>query len=56
MPKKQILLLIEMGTPLQRYKMAPLINRIKQEPFFDVSVCNTGQHTNLIKGVFYFFR
>ncbi len=55
MSKNQIRILIVIGTRPEAIKMAPLISRIRKEPFFHISVCNTGQHTDLIDGVLDFF-
>lgn len=36
--------------------MAALIRSLKNDPFFDLTVCNTGQHDELIKPVFELFE
>lgn len=41
-------LLFVFGTRPEVIKLAPLINRAKQNPAFDVVVCSTGQHREMV--------
>jgi UDP-N-acetylglucosamine 2-epimerase (non-hydrolysing) len=49
-------LLFIFGTRPEAIKMAPLILEAKKDPFFDVSVCVTGQHREMLHQVLEFFR
>ena len=49
-------ILISIGTRPEAIKMAALIRLLKNDPFFDLAVCNTGQHDELIKPVFDLFE
>ena len=49
-------ILISIGTRPEAIKMAALIGALKNDPFFDLTVCNTGQHDELIKPVFELFE
>ena len=49
-------ILISIGTRPEAIKMAALIKSLKNDPFFDLTVCNTGQHDELIKPVFDLFE
>lgn len=49
-------ILISIGTRPEAIKMAALIRLLKNDPFFDLTVCNTGQHDELIKPVFDLFE
>ncbi len=52
--KKKILFVC--GTRPEAIKLAPLILRFKDEPIFETSVVNTGQHLTMIGQVLDFFR
>lgn len=39
------------GTRPEAIKMCPLVNRLKQEPSFQVVVCTTGQHKEMLQQV-----
>lgn len=39
------------GTRPEAIKMCPLVNRLKQEPNFQVVVCTTGQHKEMLQQV-----
>ncbi len=49
-PNKKTLLAV-IGTRPELIKMAPVIQAFKQDPEFDLKVCLTGQHTDLIESV-----
>jgi len=49
-------ILVSVGTRPEAIKMAPLIQRLKTSSNFDVVVCSTGQHREMIKQVFDLFR
>ena len=49
-------ILISIGTRPEAIKMAALIRSLKSDTFFDLTVCNTGQHDELIKPVFDLFE
>jgi UDP-N-acetylglucosamine 2-epimerase (non-hydrolysing) len=48
-------LLIVIGTRPEAIKMAPLISRLRAAGGFDVTVCSTGQHKEMIRQVFDLF-
>ncbi len=52
MPKK---ILIVFGTRPEAIKLAPLISRLKNNSNFDLRVCNTGQHKELLDPILTFF-
>ena len=47
--KKKIMLTF--GTRPEAIKMCPLVNRLKKEPEFEVVVCTTGQHAQMLAQV-----
>lgn len=49
-PNKKTLLAV-VGTRPELIKMAPVIQAFKNDPEFDLKVCLTGQHTDLIESV-----
>lgn len=49
-------ILTVVGTRPEAVKMAPLIGRLKATPGFEVTVCSTGQHREMIKQVFDLFE
>ena len=49
-------ILIIFGTRPEAIKLAPLIKRLRQINTFDISVCNTGQHKDLIKPIIDLFN
>ena len=49
MEKKKILLIF--GTRPEAIKMCPLVKELKTRPSFDVKVCVTGQHREMLKAV-----
>src|SRR5690349_16902325 len=49
-------ILVSVGTRPEAIKMAPLIRRLKTSSHFDVVVCSTGQHREMIKQVFDLFE
>lgn len=49
-------ILVSVGTRPEAIKMAPLIRRLKTSTDFDVVVCSTGQHREMIKQVFDLFE
>jgi len=49
-------ILVSVGTRPEAIKMAPLIRRLKTSSDFDVVVCSTGQHREMIKQVFDLFE
>ena len=44
-------ILLVMGTRPEAIKMAPLYLRLKKEPCFDVKVCVTAQHREMLDQV-----
>ena len=48
-------ILISIGTRPEAIKMASLIRRLDSEPFFDLKICNTGQHDELLNPILKFF-
>jgi UDP-N-acetylglucosamine 2-epimerase (non-hydrolysing) len=48
-------ILIVFGTRPEAIKLAPLINILKSNKFFDIKVCNTGQHTAMLDQVLNLF-
>jgi UDP-N-acetylglucosamine 2-epimerase (non-hydrolysing) len=44
------------GTRPEAIKMCPLVNRLKEEPDFQVSVCVTGQHEQMLQQVLEVFQ
>jgi UDP-N-acetylglucosamine 2-epimerase (hydrolysing) len=53
MPKK---VLAVFGTRPEAIKMAPLIHRLRQSPNFDLRVCVTGQHRQMLDQVLRLFK
>lgn len=49
-------ILVIFGTRPEAIKLAPLINRLRANKFFDVRVCNTGQHKDLISPIIDLFK
>ena len=49
-------LLFIFGTRPEAIKLAPLILHFKQNPSFNVHVCNTGQHKDLVEPILEFFK
>ncbi len=49
-------LLFIFGTRPEAIKMAPLILEARKDPFFDVRVCVTGQHREMLRQVLEFFE
>lgn len=49
-------ILVIFGTRPEAIKLAPLINRLRANMFFDVRVCNTGQHKDLISPIVDLFK
>lgn len=49
-------ILVIFGTRPEAIKLAPLINRLRANKFFDVRVCNTGQHKDLISPIVDLFK
>lgn len=49
-------ILISIGTRPEAIKMASLIKALKEDPFFKVRVCNTGQHRELIEPILKLFK
>ena len=49
-------ILAVIGTRPEAIKMLPLIIELKKHPSFDVFVCSTGQHTDMLNGVFEYFN
>lgn len=52
--KKRILLVF--GTRPEAIKLVPLIKLLEQDEDFNVSVCNTGQHIQMLKSILDFFN
>jgi UDP-N-acetylglucosamine 2-epimerase (non-hydrolysing) len=48
-------IIILVGTRPEAIKLAPLIVEFKKNNFFDVFVCNSGQHKDMVKNVFELF-
>lgn len=48
-------IVILVGTRPEAIKLAPLIIEFKKNKFFDVYVCNSGQHKDMVKDVFELF-
>ena len=44
------------GTRPEAIKLAPLITQLKQAPQFDVTLCSTGQHREMLQQVFELFE
>ncbi len=53
LPMRKILLVV--GTRPEAIKMAPLVRRLQAVPDFDITVCSTGQHREMIHQVFQLF-
>ena len=53
MPSK---LLIVLGTRPEAIKLGPLIEKARRDPRFEVQVCSTGQHREMLLPVFDFFE
>lgn len=49
-------ILISIGTRPEAIKMASLIKNLKEDSFFDLRVCNTGQHKELIEPILKLFK
>ena len=49
-------ILAVIGTRPEAIKMLPLIIELKKHPSFKVFVCSTGQHTDMLNGVFEYFN
>lgn len=49
-------ILVIFGTRPEAIKLAPLINRLRSNSLFEVSVCNTGQHKDLIYPILELFK
>lgn len=49
-------ILVVVGTRPEAIKMAPLVHRLQAHPQFDVTVCSTGQHREMIHQVFRLFH
>lgn len=49
-------ILIIMGTRPEAIKFAPLIKLLEKDPFFDLRVCITGQHKEMLQQVLDFFE
>ncbi|MFV0180993.1 UDP-N-acetylglucosamine 2-epimerase (non-hydrolyzing) [Empedobacter falsenii] len=49
-------ILFVFGTRPEAIKVAPLIKSFKEEDFFDVKICNTGQHKEMLDQVLDFFE
>mgnify|MGYP000270902863 CR=1 FL=1 len=53
--KKKIMLVF--GTRPEAIKMAPLVHRLKAEPdFFDIQICVTAQHRQMLDQVLKIFE
>lgn len=48
--------LIVFGTRPEAIKVAPLIKALKEDQYFDVKICNTGQHKEMLDQVLDFFE
>ena len=48
--------LIVFGTRPEAIKMAPVITALRAHPDFDVSVCTTGQHLEMVQSILELFR
>ena len=46
---------VVVGTRPEAIKMAPIIRALKKEPSVELSVCKTGQHTDMVDSVFKIF-
>lgn len=49
-------IIILVGTRPEAIKLAPLIVEFKKNKIFDVFVCNSGQHKDMVKNVFELFQ
>ena len=49
-------ILIAIGTRPEAIKMASLIKYFKEDTYFDLRVCNTGQHMELIQPILDLFN
>jgi len=49
-------ILVVFGTRPEAIKMAPLVHKLKDKPFFDVKVCVTGQHREMLDQVLKLFE
>lgn len=49
-------ILIVMGTRPEAIKFAPLIKALKEDSFFDLKICTTGQHKEMLQQVMDFFQ
>lgn len=49
-------ILVIFGTRPEAIKLAPLINRLRANSLFEVTVCNTGQHKDLILPILDLFK
>ena len=49
-------ILVIFGTRPEAIKLAPLINRLRENSLFEVKVCNTGQHKDLIIPILNLFK
>lgn len=49
-------ILVVFGTRPEAIKFAPLIKRLQQDPLFDVTVCITSQHKEMLQQVLSFFE
>jgi UDP-N-acetylglucosamine 2-epimerase (non-hydrolysing) len=49
-------ILVIFGTRPEAIKLAPLINRLRENNLFKISVCNTGQHRDLVNPIIDLFK
>ncbi len=50
-----IKVLVILGTRPEAIKLSPIIKLLREDPFFDLTVCSTGQHKEMLQQILDFF-